>query len=109
MGAELGSSLAEFGRRWLGSDPETGEPWGERSSYGLDADLAERAAASPRRYGLHATIKAPFRLAEGTREDELADALDAFGACRRRIRSAPCASTASRAISRWCRMVDAPG
>lgn len=38
--------------------------------------------AGPRRYGFHATLKAPFRLAEGRTEDELAARLDSFAAAR---------------------------
>ncbi len=68
------TALAAFGARWLGRDPP---------------DLAEasagdwrRAVAEPRKYGFHATLKAPFRLAEGNGEGELTDALELF--CRTR-------------------------
>ena len=40
------------------------------------------AVAAPRRYGFHATLKAPFRLADGRDERALADALELF--CRTR-------------------------
>jgi hypothetical protein len=86
---EPGSALAEFGRRWFGSDPDTGPPPDERALFGLDAGLAGRAVESPRRYGLHATVKAPFRPAMGIDEAALARALDEFCARRRRVRSAP--------------------
>jgi hypothetical protein len=33
------------------------------------------ATAAPRKYGFHATLKAPFRLAEGCHADDLAEAL----------------------------------
>ena len=79
--------LAGFARSWLGGDPEAGEAWGARESYSLDADLVERATASPRRYGCHATIKAPFRLQGGASEAELSAALGRFCARRRRARS----------------------
>lgn len=39
--------------------------------------------ASPRHYGLHATLKAPFRLSEDAGEEALKDALRAFAAQRR--------------------------
>lgn len=84
-----GSALAEFGRRWLGSDPERGAPSDRRDSFGLDPDLVERATAAPRRYGLHATMKAPFRLADGVEEAALAQALAAFCARRRRLHAGP--------------------
>lgn len=84
---EPDSALADFGRRWLGSDPERGEASAERETLGLDAGLVERATAAPRRYGLHATMKAPFRLAPSMSEAALHDALRAFCAPRRRVRA----------------------
>ncbi|MDB6452728.1 DUF1045 domain-containing protein [Falsirhodobacter sp. 20TX0035] len=53
--------LARFGAEWLGWDPEAGIPVGAPSPQ-------EALVAEPRKYGLHATLKAPFRLA-GDRED----------------------------------------
>jgi hypothetical protein len=84
---EAGSPLAAFGREWLGSDPERGEPSRERETLGLDPELVERATVTPRRYGLHATMKAPFPRAEGFGEAELVEALSAFCARRRRFRT----------------------
>ncbi len=84
------SPLAAFARGWFGAEVETGEALAApRADLGLDAALVERATASPRRYGIHATIKAPFRPREGASADELAGTLAAFCARRRRIRSAP--------------------
>lgn len=85
------SALAAFARGWFGADVETGEAAGPRTDYGLDAALVERATASPRRYGIHATIKAPFRLRdeEGGNADGLGTALAAFCARRRRIGTGP--------------------
>ncbi len=83
------SALGKFGRLWLGGDAETGALHGQRDAFGLDADLLERATRSPRRYGLHATIKAPFRLAEMEDEAALSKALAAFCARRRRACSGP--------------------
>jgi hypothetical protein len=76
------TALAALARNWLGGDPETGEAWSARERHGLDADLVERATASPRRYGCHATIKAPFRLREDATEADLSAALADF--CHRR-------------------------
>jgi hypothetical protein len=61
----------------------------DRETYGLDATLAERAVASPRRYGLHATLKAPMRLKEESTAEALATALEAFAARRRRFWAGP--------------------
>lgn len=77
------SSLAAFARGWLGGDVETGSPVEPRRCYGLDAELAARATASPRRYGVHATLKAPFRLADDTSGKALAAELASFAARRR--------------------------
>jgi putative phosphonate metabolism protein len=54
-------SLARFGAAWLGWDPRHGL----RQAAALPDLPADRDAliAAPRRYGFHATLKAPFRLA----------------------------------------------
>jgi hypothetical protein len=67
-------ALADWGAAWLGWDPGTG-----REVPHPDPALAQ-LTSEPRRYGLHATLKAPFRLAEGATEDDLARALDALAA-----------------------------
>jgi hypothetical protein len=79
--------LAAFARNWLGGDLETGKALDVRALYGLDADLVERATASPRRYACHATIKAPFRLRNGASEADLSAALADFCSRRRWVRS----------------------
>jgi hypothetical protein len=83
------SAFADFGARWLGGDPEKGDSVSERDGLGLDDGLVERATHSPRRYGLHATIKAPFRLAPGATEAEFAEALAIFCGKRRQVRGGP--------------------
>ncbi|WP_221585780.1 DUF1045 domain-containing protein [Microbacterium sp. G2-8] len=45
-------------------------------------DDAQAITSDPRRYGFHATLKAPFRLAPGRTEDELAEAVARFAASR---------------------------
>ena len=75
-----GALLHALGSQWLGRDAETGDA--------LDPDLPEslthdewlRATKSPRRYGFHATLKPPFRLAEGTAFADLQSALREFAA-----------------------------
>ena len=62
---------------WHGRDPLSGaEPDGPLSGVTRDA-LFDRSV-SARRYGFHATIKAPMALAEGTDVAELAQALAEF-------------------------------
>jgi putative phosphonate metabolism protein len=70
--------LARLAAEWLGRDAFGGEVR-ERSGIGQlsGAEIAFHTA-SPRRYGFHATLKAPFRLAEGQSEAALLAAMDAF-------------------------------
>ncbi len=81
---EPGSLLAQFGRAWLGYDPETGRP-AERETFGLDPGFVERITAAPAVYGLHATVKAPFRLSGRYSVEGLKARLDRFAANRRRF------------------------
>jgi hypothetical protein len=64
--------LARFGAAWLGWDAEAGvEP---EAPWPLPEMLEARRpalTAEPRRYGFHATLKAPFRLARGVEVDAL--------------------------------------
>ena len=63
-------ALGRFGATWLGWDVAAGVPVRQ-------PDVADVAAATetPRRYGFHATMKAPFRLAEGHDAASLGPAL----------------------------------
>lgn len=67
--------LARFGAAWLGWDIATGRPLVQPTPDGLPAPLA-KITKTPRKYGFHATIKPPFRLAEGRSEAGLASALE---------------------------------
>lgn len=69
--------LATAAAQWLGWDPEASRPVGQPALPGLPRPLAELTAA-PRKYGLHGTLKAPFRLAEGCLADDLAEAVGAL-------------------------------
>lgn len=80
--AEDGSALAEFGWWWLGRRPHTTAPQ-PLPDVGLDPALQADLVADARRYGFHATLKPPFRLAEGTSGDALRDAVAAFAQQRR--------------------------
>ena len=66
--------------KWLGRDPKSGSPVRQPELPGI-ADIT----AEPRRYGFHATLKPPMRLADGCRwsdvvaaTEELADRTPAF-------------------------------
>ncbi|MEF2073949.1 DUF1045 domain-containing protein [Consotaella aegiceratis] len=65
---------------WLGRDAFTGGPTREP-----DPDLDPRVAA-PARYGFHATVKAPFRLAEGCTLADLTQHMAVFCAARQSFR-----------------------
>lgn len=65
------SQLWNAGCRWLGRDPETSEIFAPQDVPGFPAEKLLRVTASPRVYGFHATLKAPFRLADGVDETKL--------------------------------------
>ncbi len=71
-----------FGIHWLGRDPARGQTLPQPAVPGLSAEALAAATASPRRYGFHATLKPPFRLADGRTPDELRAAAAAFAAGR---------------------------
>lgn len=64
---------AELATAWLGWDCYTGRAVAP-PDLGLPADDIASVTATPRRYGLHATLKPPFRLADGTDYSALHDA-----------------------------------
>ena len=69
--------LTETAARWLRRDPYTGAGVSCPVDGLTEADHAFLTAL-PRRYGFHATLKAPFRLAEGKSLFELQRGLDNF-------------------------------
>lgn len=75
--------LAAFGARWLGRDAHAGVDLPQPGVGGLPPGRLAALTASPRLYGFHATLKAPFRLAPGATDDALRDALSSFAAARR--------------------------
>ena len=70
-------ALANFGKSWLGWDAVAGEQVPHPNIDGLPRPIAE-ITATPRKYGLHGTIKPPFVLAEGTDPQSLMAAFEAF-------------------------------
>jgi putative phosphonate metabolism protein len=70
-----GSALARFGADWLGWDAEAARSCPVMALPGV---AVEAVTAVPRRYGFHATLKAPFRLAPGETEAGLRAALAAL-------------------------------
>jgi len=84
---ERATRLWHFGNRVLGRDAETGEAVAQIVPDGFEPIDWQSFTASPRRYGFHATMKAPFRLAPGKSESELFDAARAFAKIRTPIRN----------------------
>ncbi|MEM7641735.1 MAG: DUF1045 domain-containing protein, partial [Pseudomonadota bacterium] len=61
-----GGSLGQAGATWLGWDVRTGIP----------VAGADPCTETPRKYGFHATIKPPFRLADGVTPNDLRSAAE---------------------------------
>jgi putative phosphonate metabolism protein len=72
--------LWRFGSAVIGYDAATGEAAPAAVPDGLSPERWMAWTAEPRRYGFHATLKAPFRLAVGQTETALAAALATFAA-----------------------------
>lgn len=78
-------ALADFGAAWLGWDTAAGRDVAHPEVPGLPRPVHE-LTATPRKYGLHGTIKPPFRLAPGTTADELDSAARALCAGQAPVR-----------------------
>jgi putative phosphonate metabolism protein len=74
------SPLAVFGASVIGYDCFQRIEVPHRAIHGIDPSVLALATVEPRRYGFHATLAAPFRLAEGMDERALAQAFSAFAA-----------------------------
>ncbi|MBZ9807159.1 MULTISPECIES: DUF1045 domain-containing protein [unclassified Mesorhizobium] len=72
--------LARIAANWLGRDPFGAATRPVEAVGDLSAAEVAFHTASARRYGFHATLKAPFRLAANETETSLRAALDAFAA-----------------------------
>jgi putative phosphonate metabolism protein len=65
------SPWRRFGAHWLGRDEHDSAPLVQPPLAHIASDELARITAEPRRYGFHATLKAPFRLAAGCDESHL--------------------------------------
>lgn len=70
--------LAQFGASWLGRDVATGEAVAQPVIRDMDAARLLDITGAPRKYGFHATLKPPFRLAKGCDLNLLDEAIEAF-------------------------------
>ncbi|WP_170430138.1 DUF1045 domain-containing protein [Ruegeria arenilitoris] len=66
-----GAEWARFATNWLGWDMETGEDVAHPLVDGVDVAAVTQV---PRKYGLHATMKPPFRLRDGQSVEALTEA-----------------------------------
>lgn len=62
---DIASADWHMGSKWLGRCEAIGEHRPQTVIGGIAADLFAKLTAHPRRYGWHATLKAPFQLAAG--------------------------------------------
>lgn len=83
--------LWQAGCAWLGRDPETGETFAPPCLDGLEGVRHAAITAEPARYGWHATLKPPFRLAAGETEASLDAAMARFAAARSAFPAPPLA------------------
>ena len=67
-----------FGSAVLGYDCYTGSNIKRPAIFDTEPELWDRLTAEPRRYGFHATLKAPFNLSPSCREAQLVSALHSF-------------------------------
>ncbi|MBL8675092.1 MAG: DUF1045 domain-containing protein [Rhodospirillales bacterium] len=74
-----GSELRRRGAAWLGRDAAGGAA-AHALTNGIAPDRRHAVTREPSRYGLHATLKAPFHLADGRSTAALDAALAAFAA-----------------------------
>jgi putative phosphonate metabolism protein len=72
------SPLWRIGCAWLGRDARTGASLPQPAIDAIPAERVHALTASPRRYGLHATLKPPLRLAAGMSVEMLIDAIRAL-------------------------------
>lgn len=72
--------LMVAGSTWLGRDAFGGEATAAPRIVSMTPEEVSHVTAAPRRYGFHATLKAPFVLAPGREERELLNSLAYFAA-----------------------------
>ncbi|MEL6584750.1 MAG: DUF1045 domain-containing protein [Pseudomonadota bacterium] len=76
--------LADLGAEWLGWDVRSGSVVDHPTADGLQRPVAE-LTDRPRKYGFHGTIKAPFRLKDGTSANVLQDEFATFCAATQAV------------------------
>ena len=77
------SALHDFGADWLGRDALIGAPRPTPTVDGIAPERLAAITADARRYGFHATLRAPFHPADGVDIARIIAAAEAFGAARK--------------------------
>src|SRR6185369_9608397 len=98
------TELFRIGSAILGYDCYTGSSVERPNVLGREAGFWERLTAEPRRYGFHATLKAPFKLSPSCREAQLVSALHSFAGLGHSI---PALTPAVRMLSGFAAIVPA--
>jgi ribose 1,5-bisphosphokinase len=75
----------QAGCRWLGRDPASGAEYPPPAVAGVSPLMMGKLTSEARRYGFHATLKAPFLLMEGFSESHLLAMAEAFATVQRPI------------------------
>lgn len=78
-----------FGATWLGRDEQRDVPMPQPPIDGVSHDGMDAVTAQPRRYGFHATLKAPFRLRAGATQEDLWLLVRRFAQSRRSVPLGP--------------------
>jgi putative phosphonate metabolism protein len=84
-----GSPWWEFGTRWLGHDECLDRPMAQPALAQIGPAELFAATEQPRRYGFHATLKAPFALSGGHTLDDLVTRLHALAATLKPVALGP--------------------
>ena len=83
------SPLSLFAASWLGRDAAADIDVARCKANGLDATCHEAITRSPRHYGFHATLKAPFTLADDCSLEDVRHALANFVSGKQEVTGAP--------------------
>src|SRR5262249_33605032 len=98
------TALYRFGAAVLGYDCFTGADVPPPDPLPVDTGAWRELTREPRRYGFHATLKAPFRLAAGRTEAEL---ISEFVEFSRTVAIAPTIEPAVRLLQRFAAIMPA--
>jgi hypothetical protein len=97
-----GSDFFRFGSAVLGYDCYSGETVERPPDLDIEPELWDKLTAEPRRFGFHATLKAPFHLSSSCKEAQLVSALHSFAGLGHAI---PALTPAIRMLSGFAAVV----